>query len=374
MNSVKKISFSAVAKKITAIAAAGVLALGICSVPGFVPAKIDSAIVMEASAASTAPTLSTSRYCEFVVGDYSIPMYVDKSLSRRGYCSPYTVKSNASSTPGDVDYLISIDGNVAQVEYPVGSRRVIGWCKLSDIIRGSSLTKTTATGKVTSYKKPGGASYGYFEAGDEVYIGGASGGYTFCIYTAKSGKRAYKGGWFKTSSLNSNVKSSGSGSVSSGEWQWPISNAYICGNGWSEYYSVKGRDHLGVDIKSSSGDTAVRAAAAGRVYTTGWNSSNGNCVVIEHSLSGKTVYSFYGHLKSINVSSGQYVNAGTQIGVIGNTGASSTGVHLHFGITTQHSTGTWGYGTCFSNSANSTTWQGYTYYNPIYVINYDRLP
>ena len=49
------------------------------------------------------------------------------------------------------------------------------------------------------------------------------------------------------------------------EWQYPMANAYVCGNDWSEYYaeraSVGRPDHCGIDIKSSSGDTNVYAAA-----------------------------------------------------------------------------------------------------------------
>lgn len=332
-------------------------------------------ISMEAFAESSSPSLNDSHYCEFIVANRSIPMFTSPSLSQRGYYFPYKVKDNAASTPGDIDKILSINGNICILEYPVGNQRVIGCCPLSDVVYSASLTKATATGKVTSYKKPGGESYGYFEPGDEVFIGGTDGLYTFAIYSAKSGSRAYKGAWFKTSSLNANVKINASTSGgNTSNWQWPVSNAYVCGNTWSEYYSVKGRDHLGVDIKSSNGDKTVRAAAAGKVYATGWNSANGNCIVIEHTLSGKTVYSFYAHLEKFTVSKGQWVNCGDAIGYVGNTGSGSTGPHLHFGISTQRTTGTWGYGTCFSNSANSTKWNGYTYYNPFYVINYDRLP
>ena len=163
---------------------------------------------------------------------------------------------------------------------------------------------------------------------------------------------------------------------SSGSFQWPVSNYYVCGNNWSEYYSARNGDHLGVDIKSSTGDTNVYAAASGIVRQSGWNDANGYCVVIEHNVNGRKFYTFYGHLSSRSVSVGTSVSKGTKIGVIGNTGSSSKGAHLHFAVTTQNSTGTWGYSrnSTFANNANSTTWSGYTFYNPYYVIQNGRLP
>ena len=161
----------------------------------------------------------------------------------------------------------------------------------------------------------------------------------------------------------------------SSSFRWPLSNYYVCGNNWSTYYRSKSGDHLGVDIKSRTGDTNVYAAGAGTIVNYGYNSANGYCVVIKHTVNGRVFYSFYGHLKSYNVSK-KNVSAGDRIGVIGNTGSSSTGVHLHFAFSTQNSLGTWGYSKnkTFSDSASSTTFSGYTYYNPYYVISNGRLP
>jgi uncharacterized protein YjdB len=164
------------------------------------------------------------------------------------------------------------------------------------------------------------------------------------------------------------------GGTSDTTFQWPLSNYYVCGNNWSEYYSAKGKDHLGMDIQSHTNDKNIYAAGNGTVAQTGWNSANGYTITIKHTISGKTVYSFYAHLSSIKVSKGATVSKGQTIGVIGNTGSSSTGTHLHFAFTTQCSAGTWGYGTSFSDSSNTATYQGYTFYNPTYIINNGKLP
>ncbi|MBQ1392848.1 MAG: M23 family metallopeptidase [Lachnospiraceae bacterium] len=209
-------------------------------------------------------------------------------------------------------------------------------------------------------------SIGTVFADDQILIIGVIGNRTQIVYPINGG---YKMGFVKLvpkSNTNNNSTS----------FRFPLTNYYVCGNNWSTYYKAKNGDHLGIDIKSQTGDTNVYAFADGTVTQSGWNSANGNCVVIAHTISGKTVYIFYGHLQSRSVSVGQKVSKGSKIGIIGNTGSSSTGVHLHFAITTQNSCGTWGYtqNQTFNNNANSVSWKGYTYYNPYYVIQNGKLP
>lgn len=85
--------------------------------------------------------------------------------------------------------------------------------------------------------------------------------------------------------------------------------------------------HDGVDLAGRS-DQPVLAAGAGTVVYAGWNNNGyGRVVVIAHSAS----FSLYGHLNSINVRCGQYVDAGQSVGGMGNTGNSS-GTHLHFEV------------------------------------------
>ncbi len=211
----------------------------------------------------------------------------------------------------------------------------------------------------------------------DVSGGSSANGANIQVYDG-NGTAAQKFRFIPAGSVSSNSNNNSSNTTSA--WRWPVSNFYLCGNDWSEYYSYKGGDHLGVDIKSSTdggktiNDRNIYAASAGTVVKAGWNSANGYSVVIEHTVSGRKVYSFYGHLSSISVSQTQSVKMGQKIGVIGNTGSSSRGAHLHFAISTQAGLGTWGYGSVFSNSANKVSTKGYTYYNPYYVINNGKLP
>lgn len=108
--------------------------------------------------------------------------------------------------------------------------------------------------------------------------------------------------------------------VGSGAFIWPTGNHFVSGN---EYWS----SHLGIDIAAGEG-APVWAADAGVVTIAqgGWNGGYGNVVMIDHGNGWMTVY---GHLSQINVVPCQDVNAGTLIGLAGNTG-NSFGAHLHF--------------------------------------------
>ena len=85
--------------------------------------------------------------------------------------------------------------------------------------------------------------------------------------------------------------------------------------------------HNGVDLPGTTG-TPVIATRGGVVTTAVFHKTCGNHIWINHGNGYKSVYM---HLDTMIVSVGQYVEAGQQIGTLGNTGG-STGPHLHFGI------------------------------------------
>ncbi len=85
--------------------------------------------------------------------------------------------------------------------------------------------------------------------------------------------------------------------------------------------------HFGVDFAGASGN-GVFATDAGTVVYSGWNDwGYGNLVIIDH---GNGWQSLYAHLSQINVSCGQNVGQNDLIGLVGMTGGTSTGPHLHF--------------------------------------------
>ena len=82
--------------------------------------------------------------------------------------------------------------------------------------------------------------------------------------------------------------------------------------------------HDGIDFMADEG-TPVLAAAPGQVVTAKFDAQEGNHVVIDHGNGYTTVYS---HMKDLKVATGDVIEAGTEIGSVGNTGQ-STGPHLH---------------------------------------------
>ena len=230
---------------------------------------------------------------------------------------------------------------------------------------------------MTAYRRSSGtATIGSVSKGDVCYSLAVSGSRTQIIYPISGG---YKMGWVATSSIpgnnNTNTK-----------FQYPMKNAYCTWStktdmSWSGRNYSSSRpdrpDHVGIDIYGTNG--TVYAAANGKVVACSSSNSgaNGRYVVIEHTLGGKKIYSFYAHLASLNVSKGSTVTTSTKIGTAGGSGYGKNnayGTHLHFAITdTLMSNGNYvGYSSTFSG--NKKTHNGITFYNPVYVITYNKLP
>jgi murein DD-endopeptidase MepM/ murein hydrolase activator NlpD len=83
--------------------------------------------------------------------------------------------------------------------------------------------------------------------------------------------------------------------------------------------------HTGLDFRGTTGEP-IRATAAGKVTTAGWNGGYGKMVEIDH---GNGFSTRYGHMSEVAVTVGQSVRIGQTIGRLGSTGR-STGPHLHY--------------------------------------------
>lgn len=110
----------------------------------------------------------------------------------------------------------------------------------------------------------------------------------------------------------------------SGQLAWPVGGQMTSG------YGVRnGRMHHGIDIwNTKEGKTPIQAAAPGVVARAGHQGNYGNLIVIDH---GDGWVTYYAHLRAIQVSKGQSVNGGAQIGYMGKSG-NATGYHLHFEV------------------------------------------
>lgn len=119
--------------------------------------------------------------------------------------------------------------------------------------------------------------------------------------------------------------------VGSGEYFSPLKiNLRVTSHfGWRDI-GAGPEFHQGIDFGCKETDS-IHAVKDGTVVYAGVMSSYGNLVTIQH---GPSDYTSYAHLSRIDVTKGQQVSGGNQVGMCGTTGR-STGTHLHFEIKSQ---------------------------------------
>lgn len=134
-----------------------------------------------------------------------------------------------------------------------------------------------------------------------------------------------------TTTNTNNTQQAPTPSVSSGGWSAPVAGMSITSGfgGREDPTGISGSFHDGIDFGGASG-TPIMAARSGEVVSANYGGMAGNHVVIKHD---NGYYSYYLHMSSLSVAAGQNVSAGQTLGGMGTTG-NSTGVHLHFSIST----------------------------------------
>jgi murein DD-endopeptidase MepM/ murein hydrolase activator NlpD len=109
---------------------------------------------------------------------------------------------------------------------------------------------------------------------------------------------------------------------------YPLMGEIVSPFGWRVHPVLGHRHrHNGIDFDVPTG-TTVHAAAMGTVYTVGEKEGYGTWIVLEHQ---EGYYTAYGHLSTVFVNEGQFVETGQPIAESGNSGISS-GPHLHFEV------------------------------------------
>ena len=121
-------------------------------------------------------------------------------------------------------------------------------------------------------------------------------------------------------------------SLSSVWLQWPVegSNTVSLSNRYGYRVGPGGEGgtfHAGIDIPGEQG-MPITAAAAGTVLETGFDTTRGNYLLLDH---GAGITTLYGQCQQILVETGEVVDAGEEIALLGSTGM-STGPHLHFEV------------------------------------------
>lgn len=98
----------------------------------------------------------------------------------------------------------------------------------------------------------------------------------------------------------------------------------------------EGAFHYGIDFATPVG-TPVIASVEGKIEAAGWENAKdqkqgfGMRVRQVATIDGRKCYVFYAHLSELSVKEGDVIQAGTRVGLSGNTGKSS-GPHLHFEV------------------------------------------
>lgn len=126
------------------------------------------------------------------------------------------------------------------------------------------------------------------------------------------------------SKINLNMIAPGTGAI-----RWPLAQINHIGDG----FGARGGEHQGVDLLTDGG-TPIFAAAAGVVRVSQESFGGyGVAITIDHVINGQRVSTLYGHMRygSRQVVSGQTVDVGQVIGLVGSTGR-STANHLHFEV------------------------------------------
>ncbi len=86
------------------------------------------------------------------------------------------------------------------------------------------------------------------------------------------------------------------------------------------------KNHFGVDIAAAK-NTAVKAAANGVVISSGYTVETGYSIAIQHP---NNVVTMYKHNSVLLKETGITVKSGEAIAIIGNSGETTSGPHLHF--------------------------------------------
>ena len=98
--------------------------------------------------------------------------------------------------------------------------------------------------------------------------------------------------------------------------------------GWRKNpFTERKEFHSGIDIVGARGARII-APAAGTVVRNGYDDWLGHYMVIQHTGSLKTIY---GHMEKATVRQGEAVARGQDIGLVGNSGM-STSRHLHYTV------------------------------------------
>lgn len=152
-----------------------------------------------------------------VSGICYVPLPIFAASTRKCYTissNNTTVYSNAGLTNrygliygSDEITVLDVTNKYSKVRYPVsGGRTKTGYIATGAILTAVSGNSYKAGARITTYRRPGGASYGYISQNDTVMVLGKYGNYTQVKYPVSGG---YKYAFVTTSNAKSYITGSG---------------------------------------------------------------------------------------------------------------------------------------------------------------------
>ena len=105
-----------------------------------------------------------------------------------------------------------------------------------------------------------------------------------------------------------------------------IPTFFVPVNGLVTNHFNSNNKHYGVDVVANA-DAVIKATADGTVVFSDWSVEGGYVVGIQHD---SNIISIYKHNASVLCHEGDVVKAGDAIAIVGDSGTTSTGPHLHF--------------------------------------------
>ncbi|WP_368900772.1 M23 family metallopeptidase [Oceanobacillus oncorhynchi] len=132
-------------------------------------------------------------------------------------------------------------------------------------------------------------------------------------------------------SVMETIESDGANNKSKSVADYYLNNFRVTSSFGEKIHPVTGEKslHNGVNLANNKAGDPVKAIVSGKVITAAYSKTAGNWVVVQQD--DGTVAKYMHMLKSPQVEQGQRVNAGQQVGQVGNTGT-ATGNHLHLEI------------------------------------------
>ena len=148
------------------------------------------------------PVSAATRKCYTISGS-NTPVYSNSGLTNR-YGTIYG---------SDELTVLVVTGSYSRVQYPIsGGRTKTGYIRTSAILTATSGSSYKASARITTYRRPGGASYGYISRNDTVTVLGKSGNYTQVEYPVSGG---YKYAFVQTASVQQYLTGSANNSDNS---------------------------------------------------------------------------------------------------------------------------------------------------------------